>query len=182
MKSDITTACDIVRKGGIIAYPTEAVFGLGCDPDNEQALERIIQLKGRASHKGFIIIASDLNQLDRYIQTPSAELLERLIQDWPGPVTWILQARHGLSDLLTGGRETVAARVSAHPTVRHLCHELNMPLVSTSANISGQAECRTTKSVRETFGASIDGIVEGETGNLTDPTPIIDGATFVRLR
>lgn len=180
--NELSAACEIVRQGGIIAYPTEAVFGLGCDPNNEQALDRIIDLKGRDSHKGFIIIASSLKQLDNYILPPSPTLMQRLEQDWPGPVTWILDASANLSELLTGGRTTIATRVSAHPVVQALCNELGMPLVSTSANISGQTECRTTQSVHDIFGKSIDAVIDGETGDLDGPTPIIDGATLKRLR
>jgi len=171
-----------VQRGGIIAYPTEAVFGLGCLATDDQALDRLIEIKGRDSHKGFIVVASELEQLSDFIEPPAVDLQHRLDQDWPGPVTWILPARPQTSGLLTGGRSTLAVRVSDHPTVRALCDLLDKPLVSTSANLTGEPELRDAESVLKTFGTSIDGIVNGTVGDLEGPTPIFDGVTRTRLR
>lgn len=180
--AQIKIACDAVKRGGLIAYPTEAVYGLGCDPQNTQALERLVTLKGRAGHKGFIVIASNYDQLSDFIEPVPTALAKRLKQDWPGPVTWILTAAKQLPPLLTGNRPTLAVRVSDHPVVRQLCDILDHPLVSTSANLTGQKELRDAKSVSNIFGHDLDCIVDGQTGSLSGPTPIFDSISGKQLR
>ena len=176
-------AAQILGCGGVIAYPTEAVYGLGCDPSNSEALKRLLEIKGRPSSKGFILVASSVGQLLPYIRP-----LERLamageiIDSWPGPNTWILPARRGVSPLLTGGRGTLAVRVSAHPVVRQLCDAWCGALVSTSANLHGGAELKSRLHMRRRFRLQVDCFVPGMLGGDERPSCIRDGRTGVRIR
>lgn len=175
-------ARDVIRAGGVIAYPTESVWGLGCDPLDADALDRILELKGRDPRQGFILIAATRAQLEPYLGELTPAMERSLSTTWPGPVTWILPAADDLPWELTGGRETVAARVTAHPTVRALCEAADMPIVSTSANLSGRSPARARLGVESAFGAAIDYIVPGPLGKLARPTQIRDARTGRVLR
>jgi len=175
-------AVNAVRAGGVIAYPTEGVYGLGCDPHNETALQRIIDIKGRDSHKGFILVASTQAQLQNYIAPVQTDWQIQFDTFWPGPVTFIVPAAAGIGALLSGYRNTIAVRVSDHPVVRQLCDQFNDALVSTSANRSGKDALRCAADVAEQFGDLIDVIIDGKLGELTSPTRIIDVRTGARLR
>jgi L-threonylcarbamoyladenylate synthase len=172
----------LLQAGGVIAYPTEAVFGLGCDPDDPDAVARILDLKGRSPNKGLILIAADREQLEPYIQPLTPELEARIDATWPGPVTWILPATERVSDLISGGSATVAVRVTDHPLAAGLCRAFGGPLVSTSANRSGGRPARTALRARLLFGAGVDAVVSGKVGGLARPTRIIDGLTGATLR
>lgn len=175
-------AAAVLREGGIAAWPTEGVYGLGCDPANEMALARLVALKGRDAAKGFILIADDLARLDPWLAPLAPQLRDRLLATWPGPVTWVCPARPGLSPLITGGRKTVAARVTAHPLSAELCRLADTALVSTSANHSGQPPAMTAGEVTVLFGDEIDVVLEGETGGLGGPTEIRDALSGEILR
>lgn len=170
-------ACHALAAGGVIAYPTEAVWGLGCEPLNQHACGRILSLKRRAGAKGFILVASEFAQVEPFLaQIPKAKLRPALAT-WPGPVTWLLPAAHWVPAHLTGARDTLAVRVSAHPGVRALCTAYGGPLVSTSANVSGRAPARTMLQVQRQFGAALDYLLPGELGTLSRPTTIRELAT-----
>ena len=180
--SILQKAISVVRAGGVIAYPTEGVYGLGCDPHNEAALQRIIDIKGRDSHKGFIVVASTQHQLSEFIAPVPANWQMQFDKVWPGPVTFIVPAAEGICELLSGYRNTVAVRVSNHPVVRQLCELLGGPLVSTSANRSGCEAFRNAADVRAEFGDAIDVVIDDELGGLATSTRIIDVRTGGRLR
>ncbi|MGQ7845992.1 L-threonylcarbamoyladenylate synthase [Granulosicoccus sp. 3-233] len=183
MKEDnLREAIAALRAGGVISYPTEAVFGLGCDPHDEPALSRIISIKGRAAHKGFILIAGSLDQLLPFLAPLQAAWQAQFDSVWPGPVTMVVPCTSGNSELLTGGRQTLAVRVSDHPVVQALCERFGGPIVSTSANRSGQEPCRDTASATQLFGTEVDVTVDGKVGTLSEPTRIIDVRTGQRLR
>lgn len=182
MTKDLSKALVALREGGVIAYPTEAVFGLGCDPRDEQALARIIDMKSRDAHKGFILVARSLEQLIPYLAPVKPDWQSRFDAVWPGPVTMVVPSAAGTSELLSGGRKTLAVRVSAHPLVRDLCAQFDGPIVSTSANRSGQPPCRDTASTVQLFGSEVDVVIDGEVGTLTAPTQIIDVCTGDQLR
>ena len=181
-KPDLSRAVAALQSGGVIAYPTEAVFGLGCDPRNEQALARIINIKSRDAHKGFILIARSLDQLIPHLAPVQPKWQAQFDAVWPGPVTMVVPCATGASELLSGGRKTLAVRVSAHPVVQALCAQFDGPIVSTSANRSGQPACRDTASALQLFGSGVDVVVDGTVGTLTAPTQIIDVCTGERLR
>jgi L-threonylcarbamoyladenylate synthase len=171
-----------VRAGGIIAYPTEAVFGLGCDPANLFAVLRLLALKQRAPDKGLILIAANFEQLQSYVEPLDAKIKKKLMATWPGPVTWVLPARPSVSSLIRGAHSTVAVRVTAHPVAKALCETLGHALVSTSANIAGGRAARDSLGVRRIFGDTIDYVVPGQVGGLDRPTEIRDAQTDTLVR
>lgn len=179
---DISTACQHVKAGGVIAYPTEGVFGLGCDPHNEQAIESLLKLKNRDISKGFILIASERTQLSPFITQLSPAIETKLSHTWPGPVTWILPCNATAPDAVTGGKTTIATRVTAHKIANALCVECGSAIISTSANISGETACTTAQQVQEIFGSQLDYILDHKVGTLKGPTPIFDGLTGDQLR
>jgi L-threonylcarbamoyladenylate synthase len=165
----------------VIAYPTEAVFGLGCDPWNGAAVCRILKLKRRSMAKGLIVIAADLAQLEAFVYFPSPAIQERVCSTWPGPVTWVLPARAGVPKWLSGDYTSLAVRVTAHPIASALCAEAGA-LVSTSANPSGCTPARCAQEVRAYFKDALDYIVLGEVGREGRPTEIRDAITGKILR
>lgn len=170
-----------MAEGGLIAYPTEAVFGLGCDPLNEAAVARLLELKRRPLHKGLIVLAADLQQLQPFLAPLDSELQQKLDRTWPGPVTWILPASPATPFWLTGNRPAIAVRVTDHPLAAELCAACG-PLVSTSANITGSAPARTALQARLRLGPAIDVVVPGAVGGQMRPTEIRDGRSGNILR
>lgn len=180
--SHLLRACRALAAGGVIAYPTEGVWGLGCDPRNEDALARLLALKRRNAGKGLILIASDFAQLAPYLAPVPKAKLEVALHSWPGPETWIVPAASGVSPRLRGGHETLAVRVTAHPLVRALCEAFGSALVSTSANLSGRPPARTALGARRRFGAGLDYVLPGALGGASRPTRIRDLMTGNILR
>lgn len=182
MSSSIQRAVEVLHAGGVIAYPTEAVFGLGCDPDNFAAVEKILTLKQRDKSKGLILIASAVEQLSPYLNELPEEARHRVLASWPGPFTWLWPAKKQTSDWLRGEFTTQAVRVTAHPLVRQLCQAFGKPLVSTSANLGGRPPARTASEVREQFGEQIDFVLEGDVGPQASPTEIRDALSGELIR
>jgi L-threonylcarbamoyladenylate synthase len=166
-----------VQRGGVIAYPTEAVYGLGCDPAQLAAVQRVLTLKQRPAHKGLILIAADFDQLAPYLLPLDSVTHARVMATWPGAVTWILPAQPHVSPLIRGEHDTLAVRVSAHPTCRALCLRLGHPLISTSANLSTLPPARDAQAVVAQFGTLLDGIVDAPVGGQAQPTEIRQGLT-----
>lgn len=175
-------AARAILAGGVVAYPTEAVYGLGCIPGDRAAVERLLAIKRRSWRKGLALIGADLAQLQAWISMPTDAVRADILAGWPGPVTWILPARPGVPSWLTGGRDTVAVRVTDHPVAAQLCRRTGCPLVSTSANRSGRPPLRRALHVRREFGAELDDVLAGPLGGLSRPTMIRDGRTGVVLR
>ena len=175
-------AAQVVHAGGVIAYPTEAVWGLGCDPANEVAVQRILDLKQRPRSKGLILIAATMEQLQPLLDGLSRDQLIRLEQSWPGPVTWLIPHRDRIGDWVTGEHVTVAVRVSAHPVVQQLCLAVGGPLVSTSANPAGLPEAREISELQDYFGSDLDDIVPGRLGGADRPSTIRDLLTGEIIR
>jgi L-threonylcarbamoyladenylate synthase len=170
-----------LKSGGVIAYPTESCYGLGCDPRNPRALKHLIRLKGRSAAKGLLLIADHLKRLQPFIRSLRASDRERIQRTWPGPVTWVVPASSACSPLLTGGRATIAVRVTAHPVAAQLCRSLGMALVSTSANKSGKKPAKTAAECRRIFGARVR-VIAGRIGQRRRPSTLIDLATGTILR
>ncbi|TVQ69639.1 MAG: threonylcarbamoyl-AMP synthase [Oceanospirillales bacterium] len=169
----IKRAIDVMHSGGVIAYPTEAVWGLGCDPYNEKAVRRLLQLKRRPEHKGLILVASSEAQIAPLLKGLSDEQLEHLKQTWPGPNTWLLPDPYDLVPRCVKGQHSeVAIRVSAHPLVRHLCDAWGGPIVSTSANPATAEPARSALRVKTYFGSRLDYLVNGDLGGSTKPSTI----------
>lgn len=171
----VRQACASLQAGGVIAYPTEAVWGLGCDPFNEKAVRRILDLKRRPVDKGLILVAADMQQLGELLAPLTDQQRQTLAESWPGPVTWLIPDEHALYPAwIRGQHASVAIRVSAHPVVQALCVAFGGPLVSTSANAAGEAEIKSRSRIEQQFGSSIDCIVDGELGAETRPSQIRD--------
>lgn len=168
-----------VRQGGLIAYPTEAVYGLGCDPWNEAAVLRLLELKHRPMAKGLILIAADAGQLEPFIDLDALDAARRatVLRTWPGPHTWLVPARPGTPAWLRGRHDTLAVRVTAHPLAAALCRTAASALVSTSANPATRPPARSAMQVRTMFGAQVDYILPGRCGPSLKPTEIRDART-----
>lgn len=167
-------AVRLMQRGGVIAYPTEAVFGLGCDPRNEAAVRRLLAIKRRPLAKGLILIAAEFAQLEPFIEPLDTESWNRVQATWPGPVTWLLPARRDVPVWLSGRHDTLAVRVTAHPIAAELCRLWGGALVSTSANLSGRRPGRTALAVYRQLGRWVDFIVPGAIGGADKPTEIRD--------
>ncbi len=173
----IKRAVSVLQQGGIIAYPTESVYGLGCDPFNEAAVKRLLQIKKRAISKGLIIISSDFEKLRDLLQPVPPLIMQQLNRTWPGPVTWLLPVHEKVPVYLKGNHQTLAVRVSEHPIVRQLCLAFNGPIVSTSANIAGHPALRHHLLCRRNFANQVNYILTGQVGHAKKPTEIRDGLT-----
>ena len=174
-------AARAIDAGAVIAYPTEAVFGLGCDPLNFDAVSRLLEIKQRPIEKGLILIASDFSQLRPYVKTLEPDITKPAFDSWPGPNTWIFPARENTPYWLTGKFSGIAVRVSAHPVVRQLCDAVNMPLVSTSANHSGQQPARSVLECRLRCPEA-DVFINGEVNRRAMPSTIRDLITGETIR
>ncbi len=171
-----------IRNGGVISYPTEAVYGLGCDPWNEDAVLSLLSLKQRSVSKGLILIASNFQQLVPFIGELDASIKQRVLPTWPGPVTWLVPPASCCPPFLYGQHNTIAVRVTNHPLVVKLCNQLDSALVSTSANIQGQIAARTSLRVRKIFGDQLGYILSGETGGQLFPSRICHAQTGAVIR
>ncbi|MBI3776109.1 MAG: Sua5/YciO/YrdC/YwlC family protein [Gammaproteobacteria bacterium] len=178
----VTDAARTLCAGGIVAYPTEAVYGLGCDPRNAEAVQRLLEIKQRDPLKGLILIAASFDQLKPYLVALDDNTRARVLPTWPGPVTWLLPARDAVSPLLRGAHPTLAVRVTAHPLAAALCRAFGGALVSTSANRSNEPPARTAQQVRAQLGADLDYLLDGVVGSAANPTEIRDAATGAVLR
>jgi L-threonylcarbamoyladenylate synthase len=178
----IARAARIVRGGGVIAYPTEAVFGLGCLPRQRSAVMRVLKIKRRSWRKGLILIGADLAQLERYVLLPAEPRRSEVLATWPGPHTWVLDARADAPRWITGGRPSVAVRMTAHPIAAELCRAAGDALVSTSANVSRRPPHRRLLLLRRDLGKRLDYVLAGPLGGLASPTAIRDARSGRMLR
>ncbi|MBZ2189024.1 L-threonylcarbamoyladenylate synthase [Alcanivorax sp. JB21] len=197
------TAARILHAGGVIAYPTEAVYGLGCDPANEQAVLRLLAIKQRPVAKGLILLAADTAQLRPWINVTDEELA-RMQASWPAeaetetgtaqkapadaaattspPTTWVVPVSARVPAWVRGAHSTVAVRVSQHPLARALARQAGTPIISTSANLSGRPAARNAFQVARQLGDQLDMIVSGECNIARRPSVIIDLASGRQLR
>lgn len=178
----VQEAVRTLRAGGLVAYPTEAVFGLGCDPRNESALERLLELKRRPTDKGLILLAADAAQLSDWVEPLPEVAAARVRASWPGPVTWVMPARAGVSPLLRGAHASLAVRVTAHPLAAALARAFGGALVSTSANLSGEPPARDMETLRARFGDAVDYYLDGPLGGRDRPSEIRDALSGATLR
>src|SRR5688572_23787355 len=171
-----------LQRGGIVAYPTEAVWGLGCDPLNARALRRLVQLKRRPVQQGFILIAAHFSDLEPFLAPLHAGTYQRVMASWPGPVTWLLPALPWVPPELRGEHSTLAVRVTAHPLARELCEAFGGAIVSTSANPHGRPPARSALRTRRYFGRGLVALLPGATGGAAAPSEIRDARTGEVLR
>jgi L-threonylcarbamoyladenylate synthase len=172
----ITIGARVMQAGGVIAYPTEAVWGLGCDPHNQSAVERILELKQRHVKKGLILVAASIEQFAPYLCHLSTTHRDTLTRSWPGPFTWLVPCNDHIPSWICGEHDSVALRVSKHPYVQHLCHAFGGPIVSTSANPQGKPAPKHSWQVHHYFQQNprLDFITKGSVGSNTHPSTITD--------
>lgn len=178
-KLSISRAADILLGGGVIAYPTEGVFGLGCMPDDNDALLRLLTLKQRDPGKGLILVASTRKQLDDWVLPDGSAIPDA---DPARPTTWIAPAKDHVSSLVTGDHASLAVRLTSNPIAAAICDAVASPIVSTSANIAGEPVARNRIVLRRKFGPYVDFIVPGDCGPGRGASEIRDLATGKILR
>ena len=170
-----------VWAGDVIAYPTEAVYGLGCDPLNENAVLKLLALKQRPVEKGLILIASDFGQLEPFLEFDQA-MLDRVLPTWETQaITWIMPSQSWVPKWLTGKHQSLAVRVTNHPLAKALCEQLHSPLVSTSANPSSKNPALNSLQVQKYFAGQVK-IMNGATGGNKNTSTIYDARTSACLR
>lgn len=184
--SKIKHAAKFIRAGDVIAYPTESVYGLGCDPQNLVAVNKILHIKQRSHTKGLIIVAANIKQILPYIKPLSAENRVKISSPADKAITWLIPAQENLSTLLTGTRggldKKIAIRISQHPIIKALCLELECAIISTSANISGEAMCWSAQQVKQQLKTGVKYILEGESGGQSKPSEIRDLLSNQQIR
>ena len=180
----VEAAATLLHRGGVVAYPTEGVWGLGCDPFDQRTVLRLLAIKQRDVAKGLILIAAEAAQLDGLADWDAlpAHRLDEVRASWPGPNTWVVPATARVPRWITGEHPAVAVRVSAHPVVAALCTAFGAPLVSTSANLAGMPAPATRDALDPALLDAIDGCVAGETGGRERPSDIRDACTGALLR
>jgi L-threonylcarbamoyladenylate synthase len=180
----VEQAAACLHAGGIVAYPTEGVWGLGCNPRDQIAVSRLLAIKQRPLDKGLILIAADFAQLHPFLNpdTLPAARLREIRASWPGPHTWVMPASASAPRWITGAHTGIAVRVSAHPPVVALCMAFNGALVSTSANFTEKPAPQHRDGLDSGLLSHIDGVLTGETGGLQRATPIRDAFTGRALR
>ena len=177
----IEQAVQVIHQGGLLVYPTEAVYGLGCDFNNEQAVQQLLALKQRPGDKGLILVASHIGQILPLIKPTRRSHLARALKSWPGHHTWVFPKTPLVPQWICGSHDTVAVRVSAHPVIKQLCGQLNRPLVSTSANVSGQKTATTCQDMQQLWGDQVSFYLDLPLGDEAMPSPIrmaSDGSSF----
>jgi L-threonylcarbamoyladenylate synthase len=160
-----------LKRGGLIAYPTESCYGLGCDPRNRIAVQRLLKLKQRPQHKGLILIAASYRQMARYLQPITPAQQQRLKTAGAQAITYLMPALHSAPRWLRGNHDTLAVRLTAHKQAAQLCRSMNSALVSTSANLSGQRPARTYAQCQRLFGRKV-WVLPGRVGSRKTPSTI----------
>ncbi len=181
MISNVDAAVETLKQGGVICHPCEGVWGFACDPFNESAVKRVLEIKQRPMSKGLILIGSRAEVFDSELENVPSELGIKIKDSWPGHITWILP-NNRFPIWISGDFDSVAVRVPDHPQSRDLAEKFGGPLVSTSANRSGQSEATTFQQVSCQFKDLVDVIVDGHIGSSTGPSKIYDALTGSRLR
>ncbi|MCF7982048.1 MAG: Sua5/YciO/YrdC/YwlC family protein [Pseudomonadales bacterium] len=170
----IQFAAEVMRAGGIIAYPTEAVWGLGCDPYNESAVTQLLSIKKRSVDKGLILISGDCSDFQIWLDQINQTQRDILQQQWPGFNTWVIPDPGFAPPWIKGDKTGVALRVSAHPLIRALCKAFGGPIVSTSANLTGHPPARNRWQVAHNFHGQLDFVLNGPLGGAKQVSIIKD--------
>ena len=180
--SNIEAAATVIQQGGVVAYPTESCFGLGCDPENITAIKRILKIKKRKREKGVILIADRFERFNIYIHPLEDKILETIKGSWPGPNTWLCPAKSSCSPWLKGGYANLAIRVTAHTPAAKLAQKSNCALVSTSANVSSKPALTQSQSVVKEFDGLVDLVLDLPIGGDLNPSTIRNATTGEVIR
>jgi len=173
---------ETLHEGGVVAYPTEAVFGLGCDPLNPHAVFKLLALKKRSVDKGLILIAADFSQISSYLKPLPDAVMSKLHDTYQEPTTWLLPTIKTAPKWLTGGHETLAVRLIQHGLAKELCLLAGTAIVSTSANMSGQEPVKTAYQARVKFRNKGVHVINGSIGNAQKPSRIINPLLNKQIR
>lgn len=157
----VKQAVRLLKKGGIVAFPTETYYGLAVDPYCESAVRRLYQLKARQADKPLLLLVENKGQLASVVERVPQQFLPLMEKYWPGPLTLIFPARASVNKLITGNSGTIGVRISPHPMANALLAGMQGPLTATSANISGGEPAQTAADVEKIFGSSVDVILDG---------------------
>ena len=179
---EIEQAAALLRAGGVLAYPTEGVYGLGCDPGNREAFEKIFAMKRRPPEQGVLLIAADFEQIRDWVGDAPEAALDRARAAWPGAHTFIFPRSPRVPEWVAGGHAGIALRVTAHTPSAALCRAFGGPIISTSANHHGEAPARSAADIRAIFGDEPDGVLDAPLGGLDKPTPITDAVSGAIIR
>ncbi|VXA56887.1 putative ribosome maturation factor (dsRNA-binding protein) (RimN) [Acinetobacter proteolyticus] len=180
--SSISEAAHLLKQGQVLAYPTEAVWGLGCDPFNEQAFQEILELKHRPIEKGVILLAGHLDQVEHLLQDLNADLRQQVIASWSNRLeteratTWLLPADQSIPTWIKGQHPLVAVRVTTHPLCMALCQQFGGFIVSTSANPAGLAPAQHLDDAQAYFGNNLN-YLQGDLGLSREPSRILNALT-----
>lgn len=172
----------IIKQGGVVAYPTESCFGLGCDPHNLNAIRRILKIKRRSRSKGLILVSDHYFRFKPFVKGIPEEFRSMIFSSWPGPNTWLLPAKQNLSRWLRGDFDTLAVRVDRHRLVRALCRSSRLAIVSTSANKAGRPSLKCFTEVKRQLGNEVDYILPGRIGISKSPSVIRHAQTGQLVR
>ncbi|MCP5169484.1 MAG: Sua5/YciO/YrdC/YwlC family protein [Hahellaceae bacterium] len=179
----INQAVRALHAEGVIAYPTEAVWGVGCDPFSESAFKRLLQLKQRPSDKGVILIGGCADHFSFLLDPLDDQAKSKILTATQTPTTWLVpDPEHRVPEWIRGKYTQVAIRVSDHLLVRSLCDKFGGPIVSTSANPAGKPPARSALRIRQYFSNELDYILPGALGGHARPSRIIDLQTGRILR
>ncbi|MDR3444123.1 MULTISPECIES: Sua5/YciO/YrdC/YwlC family protein [unclassified Dyella] len=181
---ELDAAAALLRDGGVLAYPTEAVYGLGCDPHDRSAFERLFALKQRPPTQGVLLIGADFAQVEPYIDLTAvpADVLVQVRESWPGPHTWIFPRSSLVPDWVAGAHDGIALRVTAHEPAAALCRAYGAALVSTSANPHGEPPARSADMAVSYFGEALEGVLDAPVGGQQRPTVIRDALSGAIIR
>lgn len=180
--TSISIAANALKEGKIIAYPTEAVWGLGCDPWDEGAVKRLLALKTRPVEKGLILISGNIAHFSRLLADLDDKYQQKLDETWPGSFTWLVPHHNRIPQWISGQFDTVAIRVTAHPYVQAITSTFGGAIVSTSANPQGLEPARSKAQVANYFIGDEIYISEGEVGQANQPSEVRDLITNELIR
>ncbi len=178
----IDKAAEALLAGGVIAYPTEYCFGLGCDPRNILAMKKLLNVKRRKPEQGVILIAANLDQVQEYADVNKVQNMESVTSSWPGPNTWLLPVKPNVSQWVRGKHASIAMRIPDHALCLSLLATFGHPIVSTSANRTGEQEHLDANAVRHDLGKECDYIIDAPVGGASNPSTIRDALTGATLR
>mgnify|MGYP005995832927 CR=1 FL=1 len=170
----VSDAVSVLQQGRVIAYPTESIYGLGCDPWNPDAVSCLLDLKLRSIESGFILVAASFDQVESLVESVPQEKMDKVMATWPGHTTWLFPAKHDVPTCLRGNHQTIALRISSHPVIKALCQGFGGPIISTSANITDHPPARSAYDCYVHFHHELSDIVEGDLGDESNPSEIRD--------
>lgn len=182
LSSNVKLAVNVLQNGGVIAYPTEYCFGLGCDPRDKKAVERLLRIKRRKAEQGVILIAADAVQVEFYANLNGMKYKDTVLNSWPGPNTWLLPIKDTVPNFIKGKHSSIAMRVPQHEFCLALLNQFGHPIVSTSANRSGQPEHLNSDSVRADIGNECDLVIDLPVGGAKRASVIRDAVTGATIR